>query len=106
MRVWQETFWYPTIRTGKKVKVVAQFAELEGKKPSVQVMIKSQLHKSRMSEADYSMLYRLLADIFDHLRKFGTFEGYDEKMRLNQGPKMTLREKLAVAKASFKHALT
>lgn len=106
MRIWQKTFWYPTMRTGKKVKVQAQFMELDGEKPTIQVMIKSQIHKSRMSQADYSMLNRLLADIFDYLRKHGTFEGYDEQMRLNNGPKLSLREKLAVAKASFKHALT
>jgi len=102
---WQETFWYPTIKTGKKVKVIAQFLLWEDKKPEIKVMIKSQLHKSRMSETDYAMLNRLLADIFDHLRKHGSMEGYDAKMRKNNGPKMSLREKLAVAKASFTSAL-
>lgn len=106
MKTWKKTFLFPTAM-GKKVTVQARFIDHEDdKKPEIQVLIKSQIHKNRMKAFDYRLLTKILEDMFTYLRKGSDrdVDDYLETLDKQGGPKIPLKEKLRIGKDSFKRA--
>lgn len=99
----KEKFLFPTY-SGKKVQVTATMVDKQnGEKPTLHVRFKNEIQRSViMTKADHTLLAKVLVDVFKDVSKGKTVEEYLARIEKKGGPRIGLKDRLAIAKRAWK----
>lgn len=105
MKTYTEKFIFPTLKK-RKVFITATMVDNEdGSKPRIHVKFRNNVERMvLMTDTDYLLLDKMLSAIFTGLQNGKTIDQVLSKVVKEGGPKIPLKEKLAIAKRSWKRA--